>query len=97
MCVCTLVDDEAVFRQVGSGDALGIGSQQEQDFGWIFPDGIHAGLVAKVQRSHLTGHSTRTHTKYEHVYEQGKKEKPLTTTQMCRKCRVSLSCTCAGR
>lgn len=67
MCarVCTLVDDEAVFRQVGSGDAAGISSQQEQDFGWIVPDGVHTSLVTQVQRSHLTGHSAHTHTKYE--------------------------------
>lgn len=48
VCVCTLVDDEAVFRQVSSGDATGISSQQEQDFGWIVPDGVHTSLVTQV-------------------------------------------------
>lgn len=56
-CVSTLVDDEAVFGQVGSGDAAGVGSQQEQDFGRVLPDEVHSGLVAQIQRSHLTGHS----------------------------------------
>lgn len=60
--MCTLVDDEAVFRQVSSGDAAGISSQQEQDFGRILPDGIHTSLVAQIQRSYLTGHSSNRHT-----------------------------------
>lgn len=58
----TLVDDEAFFRQVGSADAAAISSQQEQDFGRVAPDGVHTGLVAQVQRSHLTGHSAHRHT-----------------------------------
>ena len=57
--MCTLVDDEAFFRQVGSRDAASIGSQQEEDFGGISPDGVHTGLVAQVQCSYLTGHSAR--------------------------------------
>lgn len=57
--MCTLVDDEAFFRQVGSRDAASISSQQEEDFGWISPDGVHTSLVAQVQCSYLTGHSAR--------------------------------------
>lgn len=58
----TLVDDEALFRQVGPADAAAVSSQEEQDFGWIFPDGLYTCLVSQVQRSHLTGNSTHTHT-----------------------------------
>jgi hypothetical protein len=52
----TLINDEAVLCQVLAGDAASIGPKEEQDFGRILPDGLHAWLVPKIQRSYLTGH-----------------------------------------
>lgn len=62
LCLCcggallTLINDEAVLCQVLAGDAASIGPKEEQDFGRILPDGLHAWLVPKIQRSYLTGH-----------------------------------------
>lgn len=58
----TLVDDEAVFGQVRSGDAAGVGAEQEEDFGRVLPDGVHSRFVTQVQRRHLAGHPARAHT-----------------------------------
>lgn len=101
LCIHTLVDDEAFFRQVSSGDAAPISSQQEQDFRWIVPDGLHTGLVAQVQRSHLTGHSAHTHIKHKvwagtstnwQIFEKRKrsnvKGQHISTKSVCRVCVV---------
>lgn len=55
--MCTLVDNEAVFRQVSSGNATPISSQQKEDFGGGFPDSFNTSLVAQVQCCYLAGHS----------------------------------------
>lgn len=60
-CV-TLVDDEAVFGEVGSGDAAGVGTEQEEDFRRVLSDGVHSGFVTEVQRRHLAGHPAHIHT-----------------------------------
>lgn len=56
MNLLTLVNYEAVLREVLASNAVRISSEQEQEFGWVLSDGFHSGLVPKIKSSHLTGY-----------------------------------------
>lgn len=73
MCACiffptepTLVDDEAVFRQILASDAATVSPKEEQHLGLSLPNGLHPWLVAQIQRCNLTGHSVRQSQTHSH-------------------------------
>lgn len=70
--MCTLVDNEAVFREISSGNATTISSQQKEDFGGIFPDNFNTSLVAQVQCCYLASNSI--HIKYKNTFDAIKKD-----------------------
>lgn len=51
----TLVDYEAVLREIVTCDCSIISMKQEEQLGWAFSDGGDTSFVAEVQCCHLTG------------------------------------------
>lgn len=56
MNLLTLINYEAILREVLASNALRISSEQKQKFGWVLSDSFHSGLVPKIKSSNLTGY-----------------------------------------
>lgn len=52
----TLVDDEAVFGEIVSGEYSLISPQHEQNLGRVLSDVVYTCFVSQIKSRHLTGH-----------------------------------------
>lgn len=60
VCCCevkqlTLINYEAILREVLASNAVSIRSYEKQNFWWVLPDSLHSWLIPKIKCSHLTG------------------------------------------